>query len=411
MVKKILKTVGNTTLKFCIGRIRGLDMYPKTINFTYKGNEEFKTVIGGIISLGIHIIIIMYTLSLFNIMMANKNSSKSINTSVKNLREDTEIVNLENTTFQFAFTALIDDSPIDIAAFPQYFTPEVNMYSKTKSQTFPQQTTVPFSKCGDNFKYYNQSAVKDLGIDQYYCPNSRDFKIQGNSLSNAFNLFGLDLLKCNSTTSTVGCESDANINDFIKEIEIGIFVVSSYFDFEDYDSPIKTYLDDRFFYRLLPGYTKEYYVRIQKNSIETQDNYFAYKPGGDESEIYEIQESSLFNFTIENNLSVEGATSKTLLSVQFVKDPFARSYDRGVYTILAVIGDIGGLLGVFMVAGGLVVNLFSEKLFFYSFLKKVIQVEEPIDKQERERGCIRVRDVGRVRISGRYCLVKLSRWL
>jgi len=46
-------------------------------------------------------------------------------------------------------------------------------------------------------------------------------------------------------------------------LEIGIILVNSYFDAEDYDTPIKTYLDDRLFYNLLPGFTKTSHVYIQ----------------------------------------------------------------------------------------------------------------------------------------------------
>lgn len=40
-----------------------------------------------------------------------------------------------------------------------------------------------------------------------------------------------------------------------------------------------------------------------------------------------------------------------------------------------MIGDIGGLMGIFVVGGGLIVNLFSDKLFFYSIFKRLYNVE------------------------------------
>jgi len=46
-------------------------------------------------------------------------------------------------------------------------------------------------------------------------------------------------------------------------MEIGIFVVNSYFDSDDYDSPVNTYIDDRFFYNLIPQYTKSSLIYIQ----------------------------------------------------------------------------------------------------------------------------------------------------
>jgi hypothetical protein len=40
-------------------------------------------------------------------------------------------------------------------------------------------------------------------------------------------------------------------------------MVNSYFDFDDYSSPVKTYLDDRILTGLLPGYVKSSWVYIR----------------------------------------------------------------------------------------------------------------------------------------------------
>ena len=53
------------------------------------------------------------------------------------------------------------------------------------------------------------------------------------------------------------------------------------------------------------------------------------------------------------------------------------SYERGVFTLLEVIGNIGGLMGIFTVGGGLLIRMFSGKVFLYSILSKIYQVEEP----------------------------------
>ncbi|CAI2374574.1 unnamed protein product [Moneuplotes crassus] len=355
---------------FALDSVRGLDMYPKTIKLTYKGNEEFKTLLGGVVSLGIKVVILIYTWTMFSIMLSNKNSSKSINTSVKNLRQDNDIVELQNSTFQFAVSGIFNGSEIDIMAYPEAFVPEVRIITKLANETSYRNETVPLVQCGDNFKYDNQTEVKYLGINEYYCPQSRDFKMQGNVLSDAYQYFEVNINRCDNATSSVTCFSSILINQQIEELEIGVYVVNSYFDFDDYNSPIKTYIDDRFFYYVVPDRTLTSNVYVQKNEIETQDNYFAYKPGGKKSDIYEIRR-------IDNRLSVEDTASNNLLNLKFIKDPFTQSYDRGVITILDVIGNIGGLMGIFVVGGGFIVNLFSDKLFLYSIFSNMYKVQKP----------------------------------
>lgn len=83
-----------------------------------------------------------------------------------------------------------------------------------------------------------------------------------------------------------------------------IVVVNSYFDFDDYDKPVKTYLDDRFYYNLLQNYRLDTTTYLRNNQIETQDTFFAYTPNGDESEFvaFERVEDNLRNFDTGNNI-------------------------------------------------------------------------------------------------------------
>ena len=120
--------------------------------------------------------------------------------------------------------------------------------------------------------------------------------------------------------------------------------------------------------------------KFRENKAETQDNYLAYKPGGKKQTFKAIE-------YIDNRLSVEGTTfnnafskhiaSNWFLAIKFVKDDTSISYERGVFTILEVIGNIGGLMGIFTVAGSIIVGMFSGKVFLYSILSKMYQVEEP----------------------------------
>lgn len=46
-------------------------------------------------------------------------------------------------------------------------------------------------------------------------------------------------------------------------MQVDMVVANTFFDFEDYGDPVKSYIDDRFLYRLVPGLSKEYTSYIQ----------------------------------------------------------------------------------------------------------------------------------------------------
>ena len=46
-------------------------------------------------------------------------------------------------------------------------------------------------------------------------------------------------------------------------MSITVPFVNTYFDFDDYDNPVQTFIDDRFYIETLPGYTKTNLAYVQ----------------------------------------------------------------------------------------------------------------------------------------------------
>lgn len=49
----------------------------------------------------------------------------------------------------------------------------------------------------------------------------------------------------------------------MESINIDIILVNTFFDFNEYSNPVKTYMDDRYAFDLLPGYVKKSQVYVQ----------------------------------------------------------------------------------------------------------------------------------------------------
>ena len=56
-----------------------------------------------------------------------------------------------------------------------------------------------------------------------------------------------------------------------------------YFDSDDYETPIKTYVDDRIWFTVMPKITKEADIYVRKNFLELQDSYLQVSGGKKES--------------------------------------------------------------------------------------------------------------------------------
>lgn len=58
-----------------------------------------------------------------------------------------------------------------------------------------------------------------------------------------------------------------------------------------------------------------------------------------------------------------------------MKDQTDESYERSVFSFLALTGNIGGLFEVFERSGDLIVGFFAGKFFLFSILSNLYQVD------------------------------------
>jgi hypothetical protein len=63
------------------------------------------------------------------------------------------------------------------------------------------------------------------------------------------------------------------------------------------------------------------------------------------------------------------------VALNFVKDQTDESYERSVFSLLALTGNIGGLFEVFERSGNLIVGFFVGKIFLFSVLSNLYQVD------------------------------------
>jgi len=57
--------------------------------------------------------------------------------------------------------------------------------------------------------------------------------------SDKFNAIEIYIQKCNT-----GCQPDAVIKNILDTHFVELALINSYFDFEDYENPVRTYLED-----------------------------------------------------------------------------------------------------------------------------------------------------------------------
>ncbi|CAI2381127.1 unnamed protein product [Moneuplotes crassus] len=381
MAKGALFKVSKNWIRYITDKVKSYDMYPRSINFTMGGEEEFKTLIGGGFSLIIKVVILFYAYLMLRLMYERKNNQKSVNNVVTDILNDPDPTYINNSDFSFAFKVFVTgDDSFDVLSNP-YVTAEFMQYTRDPTTKSLSSSTISLSTCGSTlFHYYNQTEAEQIQIDEFVCPESRDITLQGGSFSDSYQYAQLKLKKCQS-----GCPPD--LDTVLGKMRVEIPFVNSYFDFQDFESPSKTFIDGRLTSYILPGYSQKSNVYLQSNEAEHVDSFLAYQPGGEEKEFIEVNR-------VDKTTSVQyDSLDYTVFQMVFLKDPTSKSYERVVFTFLEAFGNIGGLLEVLTIAGGFIVGLFSEKIFLFTILSKLYQVEKPKTDKDFRGSDVRVQSL------------------
>mmetsp|Transcript_43536 Transcript_43536/g.51245 ORF Transcript_43536/g.51245 Transcript_43536/m.51245 type:complete len:204 (-) Transcript_43536:508-1119(-) len=199
---KRVAAAGKAIVKFARDKVKGFDRYAKPITFTYKGEGEFTTLIGGVITIGSLVVLSLYAYIMVKILIEKKDTKTSITTSVSDLISDSDPIELKDTTFMFAFNII--GASFDILTDESYFDMTVFKYFKTKDsetgELYTDVQQIELQRCGDTFKYYNQTVIKKFGIDNYICPKSMDLTVQGNLYSDSYTYFQVKIARCSGFT-------------------------------------------------------------------------------------------------------------------------------------------------------------------------------------------------------------------
>ena len=179
--------------------------------------------------------------------------TNNISLSITDLFNDLDPLYLNSTSFMFG-VALGND--INNTAFDDtYLSIKLKFNKKLNDVNFIE---IPFEKWTiSHFPQFNQSLFDYMSVEEYLCPKNLDFYLQGNYFSDLFSYISLEVSKWVATNSNgIQCKSQTEIDSYINNLSLGVFATSAYFDFNDYDKPIKYFINDRFYYYLISDMTE-----------------------------------------------------------------------------------------------------------------------------------------------------------
>lgn len=142
-------------------------------------------------------------------------------------------------------------------------------------------------------------------------------------------------------------------------------MIDSYFNLRNFTQPIGSFLTEKYYYYCVPGTIKYTDIFIKENKLELTDN-FLQLGGPVEKKFYSVSD-------VKESWAYYGGPEYVYVKLQL--DPETQLYKRTVYSILDLIGQLGGVFGILSSVFTLIVGIYSENMLFHSIVKKCYQVE------------------------------------
>lgn len=350
--------------------VRRWDAYGKPITFTFKGRESYTTFLGGWVTLLAIWSTFVYLIFLINRLMDNKFVTTSVSTNYQDLYTENPLI-MKDYNFSMAFGSI--GIPYEILTNDRYFDLKFYQFDVFFDEEgyflYRNFTIVDYTRCNEanvNFKNY---ALDNVYLKDFIWPvNMNNFIAQGvYDITNVVRYFAINL----NYWKDDGSNNWAPIED-IKYYEGYYFYIdfiNSYFDANDYDQPVKEYIDNTLYDYFSFDLVKEYDVFISRNNAQTKDSPLSLVGGVTDYSFVSVDNFQRY-FSPDNE--------NQLLFWGFYQSMRLESITRSTLNIIDIIGISGGFASMIIFVCGVFIRFIGRRLYYYKLISYLYQVDSSI---------------------------------
>ena len=348
--------------------ITKIDLFAKQIKFNYKGQDSFKTLFGGCVSFVIFATILVYTVFLTNKMIQRSDANRTLSTKINDLQIDSQVhqPGLGNFKFDVTYTDQEDDPFYDETYFRIVMTEfEVGRVENAIDFTFNSIRDLEPELCDKELFIQNSLRFQENNTAIFW-PKYNDYEIRGAYSSEVFKYLNISIIKWNPFLGHQNCKSSDEIDAKLVGGRFAVVIANSYVDFDDYENTIKTYIDDRFLFRVNPGIHRESILKLRNNHVKLADDFL--QIGNTQDQQFYSVETSESDFIY--------ADSNAYVSVFLNMEAREDTYERTVFSFFDLTGLVGGVFEILEITGSLFVSFFISRLYMFSMLNDLYQVQK-----------------------------------
>ena len=173
------------------------DVFSSPIYLTYKGKRSYPTVLGGLVSIILFVLMFLYSIYLFHIVITRGETNQLTNMVVQDLYKSTRIHEIGKRNFGFAVA--YRGPNVNLLLDKSYFNLRIiqnRWYRGSNGSVTKVQQDLGVKYCGDTFPYEDKDQIQNLGIQNFFCPASYNYTLSSNQYSQQFESIEIVLEKC-----------------------------------------------------------------------------------------------------------------------------------------------------------------------------------------------------------------------
>ena len=354
----------DTFWKWCTSFIVNNDTFAEEAEEENK-NDDHKTFFGGIVSLIIRCIVFYFAV-LSVVMIFNRVERE---TATKVVVEDIRVNSKMHYVGQNGFTLAISyknasttsvhyNYLADKTYFNVYFTQQI--LKRYDNLTLNESTiSIGMKNCDEkiDFEGIDHEVLKDKNITNYLCPVQNNYTLHGDFNSREFHYIRSIITKwINSTENSNHWKAEEEIDRVVNSGYIDIALVNSYFDFDDYENPIKKYLSStNNMFMTNDGNTQWFEGLIKENEAFTSDGWIYNEP---------FESQKFYSITdIYYKVIPSKVLNKSLAYISFGMARELNHLERNAYNLAEMFSFLGGLYDSLFFLGFLFISVTHSKLF------------------------------------------------
>ena len=356
-----------------------LDSFGVGINFYLKGFRDYRSHLGGFVTIVIYITTIICGI-IFSKGLFSK-TNPTVSTSTMNNPNPVNISYPSETFFILGLT--VDSLPF---VDEKIYRPMAYLIKKTNESEILSRQNLSIEICDkvitSEYKYYD--VVKQLNLSNYYCislnqskygVNIKDLYINEFWGNDGFQMLQIKFFNCAAVAENISeCSNDDIIKEKLTSTIVTYYTLKNYVDTNNYKNPFVRGLQETFYY---VSYKKFISVTQYLKNIEVHSDvgYLFSKE--------EIIKDHTVDSMIEYSETEQEEGKLFTMSIQLTNN--IEIYSRSYFKLQDLGAEIGAVYGALHMVFAVLFGLYNNSKLFSSIINKFFLIKEEFTPLNREK--------------------------